>query len=222
VLDYLNDLGQDQVFLITDKDGLEEVREIGPDLILSVGFRSIVPKEVLALPPLGAINFHKSLLPLHRGANPVFWTVLKNTRAGVSIHYMDEGIDTGRIIAQKELAFGLDDKAETLYRKLEELQLELFREVWPRLRLGEIQAFEQEGEPTYHVINDFKELRKIDEDKTVKVSEFINYLRAMTFPPFNNAYIERDGKRYFVEISIKQEESLDKPEKKTTLLKQYQ
>ncbi|CAB1057787.1 hypothetical protein D1BOALGB6SA_2542 [Olavius sp. associated proteobacterium Delta 1] len=222
VLEYLETLKQDELYLFTQKNEIDSIHGIDPDIILSVGFRYIIPPEILALPPLGAINFHKSLLPLNRGANPVFWTILEGTKAGASIHYMDQGIDTGRIIAQREIETDLSDDAKTLYSKLDILQLELFKEVWPQIRKGAIKPVEQGGAPSYHVIKDFKKLRKIDPQSTVRAIDFINFLRAMTFPPFNNAYIEQNGKKYFVKIEITPEDRIRTNAKlKKTLLKQY-
>ena len=207
VLEYLKSLNQDELYLITKEEELKKVKEIQPNIILSVGFRHIVPKDILSVPPLGAINFHKSLLPLSRGANPVIWTIIENAKAGVTIHYMDEGIDTGDIIAQREVNVSLSDNAKDLYQKLEKVQMSLFKEVWPAIRKGEIKRISQCGQASYHVINDFKKARKVDPEQKMRVVDFINYLRAMTFSPFNNAYIEMDEKKYFIEIKIKKDQA---------------
>ena len=220
VLEYLKSLNQDELYLITKKEELKKVKEIQPNIILSVGFRHIVPKDILSVPPLGAINFHKSLLPLSRGANPVIWTIIENAKAGVTIHYMDEGIDTGDIIAQREVNVSFSDNAKDLYQKLEKVQMSLFKEVWPAIRKGDARGISQCGQPSYHVMNDFKKARSINPEQKMRIIDFVNYLRAMTFPPFCNAYIEKNGKKYFIEINIKEEQTLicneDKP-----FLKQY-
>ena len=222
VRQYLHELQQDEIHLIVAKDELNKVKQLKPDIILSVGFRQIIPEDILDIPPLGAINFHKSLLPLHRGANPVFWTILNETRAGVTIHYMDKGIDTGKIIAQMETEVAIHDTAETLYRRLESMQLELFKKVWQKIRKGSVSASDQSGESSYHVIEDFKQLRKISSQRKMNVMKFIHFLRAMTFPPFDNAYIEHNGKKYFIEIKIKEEGLSPDHNKKKTVLNQYE
>ena len=220
VLEYLKALNQDELYLITKEEELKKVKEIQPNIILSVGFRHIVPKDILSVPPLGAINFHKSLLPLNRGANPVIWTIIENAKAGVTIHYMDEGIDTGDIIAQREVNVSLSDNAKDLYQKLEKVQMSLFKEVWPAIRKGEIKRISQSGQASYHVMKDFKKARKVDPEQKIRVVDFINYLRAMTFSPFNNAYIEMDGEKYFIEIKISKDQvSINNGEQ--GFLKQY-
>ncbi|MBW1781643.1 MAG: formyl transferase [Deltaproteobacteria bacterium] len=222
VWEYLKGRDEDDMAVITDKVNAEMLREFMPDLILSVGYRHILQKDILSIPKMGAINFHKSLLPLNRGANPVFWTLLDATRAGVSIHYMEEGVDTGPIIAQREVEVLNTDTASTLYAKLEAVQFELFKSVWPDIRNGNVEKRPQHGEPTLHTIKEFKELRKIYPSQKVKISDFLNYLRAMTFPGFDNAYIEVAGKKYFIEIRVHEEgKPSEKNEAGTTLLKQY-
>jgi len=220
VLDYLKSIDQDDIFLITEKDQLVKIKSVLPDIILSVGFRSIVPKEYISIPRLGAINFHKSLLPLHRGANPVFWTILGQTKAGVTIHYMDENIDTGDIIKQREVGYSFNDTAASLYRRLENVQLELFKDTWPDIRSDQIEPYPQEGESSYHIIENFKALRRINfENNSFEVINFINYLKAMTFPPFNNAFIEINNEKYYIELNIKEKGSSNSSD---TLLKQYE
>jgi len=222
VLDYLKGLNQDEIHLLTQKNEIERILKMQPDIILSVGFRHIIPQEILNLPPLGAINFHKSLLPLNRGANPVFWTILEGTQAGVSIHFMDQGIDTGPIIAQAEIEPEFSDNAKTLYGKLDSLQIKLFKEHWPKIRNGSIKSTPQTKIKSYHQIEDLKRMRKIDLLSKTRISDFINFLRAMTFPPFQNAYVEQNGKKYFVEIKITPEDQIENEGKlSSSHLKQY-
>lgn len=222
VWEYLESRDEDDIVVITDKVDAGMLQEFMPDMILSVGYRHILRKDILSIPKMGAINFHKSLLPLNRGANPVFWTLLDATRAGISIHHMEEGVDTGPIIAQREVRVLDTDTAGTLYARLEEEQFKLFKSVWSDIRNGKISKVPQHGTSTLHTIQEFKELRKIDPNQKVKIADFLNYLRAMTFPGFENAYIEVGGKKYFIEIRIHEGgKTSEKQERKTTLLKQY-
>ncbi len=84
------------------------LRELAPDLIAVASYPALLPPEVLAVPHMGCLNVHPSLLPRHRGADPVFWMFRHDDReAGVSVHWMNEAIDEGEIVAQRSVA--LDD-----------------------------------------------------------------------------------------------------------------
>ena len=120
--------------------------------IVSYGYRHILGADLLAALPDRAINLHISLLPWNRGADPNFWSFLEDTPKGVTIHYMDEGIDTGDIIVQRELRFDTDadETLASTYRKLRDAVEALFRETWPAIRSGDCPRFEQSGTGSYH------------------------------------------------------------------------
>lgn len=95
------------------------IAPLRPDLILSVGFKWRIPTEVLQLPRLGVINLHFGLLPEQRGANPIGWAFRNDDREiGATIHRMDEGFDTGPILAQSRVPIGDDDDADTIFPRL--------------------------------------------------------------------------------------------------------
>ena len=100
------------------------------------------------------MNFHISLLPWNRGADPNLWSFLEDTPKGVSIHYIDDGIDTGDILAQREVPHQREDTLRTSYDRLSETMLTLFKEVWPTLRAGMITAFPQPREGSFHRLRD--------------------------------------------------------------------
>ena len=103
--------------------------------LISYGYRYILPKKVLDLFPSSAINLHISYLPWNRGADPNLWSWIDSTPKGVTIHYLDEGIDTGDIIAQKLVH--MNRGRETLRTSYELLKVEiekLFRNNWPAIK----------------------------------------------------------------------------------------
>lgn len=206
IYDWLLEQGEEVLCLLTSSEQLRLIPELKPDLIISGGFRSIIPKNILDIPKKGCINFHKALLPVNRGANPNVWTILKNTPAGVTIHLMDHGIDSGPILKQREVRFSPADTAGSLYTKLEEAQFDLFRDFWPEFKGGAIQPVKQNAQGTIHKKSDFKNLWQIDLDRTYRAEDFITLLRSLTFPPFKNAYFEKQGKRYYLEIRIHPEQ----------------
>ena len=110
------------------------VEDWDPDITVSFNYHYRVPKEVLALCP--AVNLHISYLPWNRGCHPNFWAAWDGTQNGVAVHYMDEGFDTGPIIARRKIRLEMEDTLRTSHRKLEQEVIELFKEVWPRIKDG--------------------------------------------------------------------------------------
>lgn len=101
VLDYLRQV-EEEVAVTSDPLTVEVVERRRPDFVVSHGYRHIIRREVLARLPDRIVNLHISLLPWNRGADPNVWSFLEDTPKGVTIHYVDERVDTGDIIAQKE------------------------------------------------------------------------------------------------------------------------
>ena len=107
------------------------------------------------------INLHISYLPYNRGSSPNFFSFLDDTPKGVTIHLMDEGLDTGDILCQKELFF--DENKESFastYDKLMQEIKQLFREKWAEIKEGRISPQKQVGEGTYHQMKELEEIRK--------------------------------------------------------------
>lgn len=189
--------------LLTTEVQLQAIEEVQPDYVVSCGYRHMVPEEILDIPEGGCLNLHASYLPYNRGANPNVWSIVEGTPAGVSLHWMDDGIDTGDIIAQREVEIGFSDNGKDLYERVEDAQLDLFRHTWPDIVAGETNTTKQcENAGTYHTKKDFEELCELNPNEEVRVRELLDRLRALTFPPYDNAKIEIDGETYYVEIDI--------------------
>jgi methionyl-tRNA formyltransferase len=134
--------------------------------LISYGYRYILSNEVLGKMKLtrskrrgkfynNAINLHISYLPWNRGADPNFWSFIDNTPKGVTIHYLDEGIDTGDIIVQKEIT--LDTNNGTLATTYKTLQLgiqELFKQNRINIKNGKNLRKKQMGKGSFHKIKD--------------------------------------------------------------------
>ena len=94
----------------------DEVAALAPDLIVLAYVTLIVPESVIAIPSRGAICFHPSLLPRHRGGSAINWTLIEgDEKTGVTVFWTDAGIDTGPILLQREVAIDPDDSAGSLY-----------------------------------------------------------------------------------------------------------
>ncbi len=189
--------------VVTEKSQLSIVDELQPELLISAGFRHVVPDDVLDIPSLGAVNFHKSYLPYNRGANPNVWSIVEDNPAGVSLHYMTADVDAGPVIDRRMVPVKPADDARDLYERLEEAQFEQFVDMWPEIRQGTVDPTEQRGdEGTYHYKREFVDLWEIDRDEVVRVGDFLDRLRALTFPPYDNAYFVEDGRKFHVELRI--------------------
>lgn len=125
-------------------------------IVISYNYKYIITKSILEHLNYNVINLHISLLPWNRGANPNYWSFIDNTPKGVTIHKMDEGIDTGNIIFQKELFF--DEKEESFassYEKLHEEIFNLFISNWDSIKQMSYKEISQGCGGSYHSIKDF-------------------------------------------------------------------
>lgn len=192
--------------ILTEREQLSTISRLEPDLIVSAGFRHIVPEEILDVPELGAVNCHNSYLPYNRGANANVWSIIEDAPPGVSIHYMTAALDAGPIIDRRKVPLSPDDDARDLYERLEAAQVEQFREVWPSIRDGTADTTPQDPDAgTSHRKSDFTALWELDQDAETTVGELLDRLRALSFRPYKNAYFEENGDRYYVEIDITHE-----------------
>lgn len=138
-----------------------EIASLKPDYVLSYCYRFIIKSDVIALLPKKIINLHISYLPWNRGADPNIWSFLDNTPKGVTIHYVDEGLDTGPIICQKLLYFS--EQMETFRSTYITLHLEiqsLFKENWSFIRSSSLKEINQSRIGSYHRIKDMSSIKE--------------------------------------------------------------
>jgi methionyl-tRNA formyltransferase len=120
---------------------LRQLREIDPDLVISVSCPQIFGKELLALPRFGCINVHSALLPDYRGMLPSFWVLAQGEdRTGVTVHYMSPGIDGGDIIGQMSVPIEREDSLRSLMRKCKRVAADLVLETVQRFRDGDVRT----------------------------------------------------------------------------------
>jgi methionyl-tRNA formyltransferase len=125
----------------------EELRRFAPDVCVVTAYGRILPKDILDLPPKGCVNVHGSLLPRFRGAAPIQWSIAHgDAETGVTLMVMDEGLDTGPMLAMKKLPIGPDETSASLYPKLAALGGDLLRESLPAYLRGELKPVPQPSE----------------------------------------------------------------------------
>lgn len=131
---------------------IDMLRQLAPDLFVVAAYGQILRKEVLALPTHGPINVHASLLPAYRGASPISAALLAGlTETGISIMLMDEGMDTGPVLAQARIPIAPQETAVTLDERLAELGAQLLVETLPAWLAGQLTPTPQSalpGEPS--------------------------------------------------------------------------
>ena len=198
-------ISPDQVILTSreTRDRLtEQLAGFQPDLSVLAWWPYLLNKETLQVPVVGSLNFHPSLLPYGRGKAPNFWSLVEGTPFGVTIHWVDENIDSGEIAFQNEIDVAWPDSGETLYRRAQDELVELFANNWPLIRTGQIPRTPQPTQLRCHLQRELEAASQIDLDKLTTSRELLNLLRARTFPPHPGAWFESDGKRYEVRVSI--------------------
>lgn len=167
------------VIEMREKITLEYVKEINPALVISFNYRYIIKKDVISFLGKRIINMHISYLPWNKGSNPNFWSFFDNTPKGVTIHQLDEGLDTGDILFQRELF--LEEEKETFissYNKLLEEMIELFKENWETIRDMQWEAIPQKTEGTYHTMKDMDEIQKVCKiDWSDNIAEYLKKYR---------------------------------------------
>lgn len=136
---------------IKNSDAVEIIKKLSPDIIVVVAYGKILPAEILNIAPYGCINVHASLLPKYRGAAPIQWAVLNgDSKTGVCIMQMDEGLDTGDIILKKETEIGENETSAELFDRLSVIGADALIEALDMIENGSAVAEKQEaGEYQY-------------------------------------------------------------------------
>lgn len=159
-----------------------------PDIVITCAYGQIVPKEILDYPEHGCINVHASLLPKYRGASPITAAIRDGEeKTGITIMYMDEGLDTGNIIQMRDIAIEDDDTLGTLSEKLSRLGAKTLMDTLPRIIECENFDIPQDDEASTYVKMLKREDEVIDFNKTRK--EVYNFVRSINPEPLANTKI---------------------------------
>ena len=162
-----------------------------PEAIIVVGYGRIIPPWMLQLPPYGNINVHASLLPKYRGAAPVQWAIAHGeTVTGVTTMLLNEGLDTGDILMQREMAVRPEDTSVTLWPRLAETGADLLVETLRGLEQKTITAIPQDHAQATLAPILKKEDGRVDFSRTA--TEIHNRLRG--FQPWPGAYAQFRGR----------------------------
>jgi methionyl-tRNA formyltransferase len=184
---------------------LAALRNLVPfDLGILAWWPKLISPAVMGIAKRGFINTHPSLLPYNRGKHSNFWALVGEAPFGVSLHYVDEGIDSGNIIFQQVIDYDWEDTGQTLYNKASIAMFELFKTAYPKIRIGEVYCIPQDPNMgTLHFAHEIDIVSTIDLEKHYTARELINLMRARTFPGHPACCFKENGKTYEITVTIK-------------------
>ena len=168
-----------------NKEIVDTLKDINPDVICVVAYGKIIPKEILEIPKYGCVNVHPSLLPQYRGSAPIQWAILNGDKeTGVTTMYLDEGMDSGDIILQTKTPIDKDETSGELWDRLSKIGAELLVETLEKIENKTAPRIKQPKEFTLAPMLE-KSQAKIDwESKTAQ--EIKNLVRGLN--PIMGAY----------------------------------
>lgn len=180
-----------QPLSIKQSDEREMLVQLSPDLIVTAAFGQLLPRTILDIPPYGCLNIHPSLLPSHRGPSPVAAAILAGDEVtGVSLMRMDEGMDTGPVLAQHQVSLSPEDTTGSLTMKLARIGAELLERTLPLWLNNELAPRPQEEEKATYSRRISKEDGVIDWQRPAV--ELWRKVRA--FQPWPGCYTTWQGK----------------------------
>jgi methionyl-tRNA formyltransferase len=174
------------------------------DYIVTVFWPYLLKSQIIDLAKASTVNFHPALLPINRGWYPHVFNILNQTKAGVTLHCIDSGADTGPIWAQSEVPIYPSDTSDKLYFRLQSEMVTLFCKSWDKIINNKIKPVPQDHKmANYNSIKDVQAYDQIHLDNKYTGREIINRLRARTFGNNGYAYfVDDSGDKIRVAIAL--------------------
>lgn len=189
------------------KEEYQEIIDLNPDIIITCAYGQIIPEIILNNPKYGCINVHASLLPKLRGGAPIHKSIIYGyEKTGITIMYMDKGMDTGDIISKEEVIIEENDTAESLHDKLQKISVPLLLNTIPSIINGTNKREKQNEEEVTYAYNVSREEEHVLFNKTSK--EIYNQIRGLNSWP--GAYAFLDDKNIKLWTSIITNNKYDK------------
>ena len=190
---------------VREPEVIRTLAELRPDIGVVIAFGQILPKALLDMPRLGCLNVHASILPAYRGAAPIQWAILRGEeKTGVTIMQMNEGLDTGDILAVRETPISADETGGSLHDRLSVMGADLLAEVLDLAEAGQLKPVKQGETTTPYASMLNKEMGRIVWDDPALVIE--RQIRGLS--PWPSAYAYLNGKTF----KIWKAEVVDLPE----------
>jgi methionyl-tRNA formyltransferase len=167
---------------VKDQSFIELIKKLNPEMVVLVAFGQILPQEIIDHPPMQCLNIHPSLLPKYRGAAPLNWPIIRGeTKTGVTIMLMDEGMDSGDILLQQETNIGAAETYGELHNRLAELGATLLIKTIEQVVAGTAQRQPQDASGVTFAPRLNKETGKINWHDNV--FNIVNLIRGLSPTP---------------------------------------
>jgi len=186
-----------------DQENQSILKDLELDYIIGIHFPYLVANEILDIPKIGFLNLHPAYLPFNKGWHTPSWAIIENTSFGATLHFMSEQLDNGDIIHQKICQVLPNDTADSLYQKVKETELEVFKEAFSSLTSLTPPRLKQEFKGTSHLKKEIKKIQLLNLQDVSEVQRIIDKLRGLTTNRLDEAaYFFENGKKYFVQVKI--------------------
>ena len=186
-----------------EKTTLEKLRKMQLDIIILAWWPHIIKENLIRIPKLGCLNLHPSYLPYNRGKHPYFWSIVEEVPFGVTLHFIDAGIDTGDIVFQDLVEKTWCDTGSTLYRRGRQTIVDLFKKKFEDIRNGNLLRKKQDmNAGSFHWEKEIEASSKINMDDRYKARDLLNLIRARSGFPHGAAWFTDDGQKYEVRLEI--------------------
>ena len=167
----------------------EFVKELKPDIILTIAYGQIVPQGLLDIPRLGCLNLHGSLLPKYRGAAPIQYALINNEKiSGMTLMEMIDKMDAGKMYAKEEVIIDEDDNSTSLFIKMGDAASKLVKEALPRYINGELKGMEQDESMVTYCPTIKPEQEKID--LSLNKKDIYGWIRGLSDTPGAYLYLD--------------------------------
>ena len=187
---------------------LEKLQNMEIDLIILAWWPYIVKEDLIRIPKMGCLNFHPSYLPYNRGKHPYFWSIVEQVPFGVTLHFIDTGIDSGNIIFQEPIEKSWGDTGATLYEKGKQTIVELFKKKFSEIKRGNIPQTEQPVENnSLHFAKEIEGASEIFINRNYSARELLNLIRARSGFPHGACWFRDNGQKYEVTVQIRKVDS---------------
>lgn len=172
------------------------------ELVLSMHCRQLFPAGLVN--SVRCVNIHPGYIPFNRGWYPQVFSIINKKPVGATIHEMDEKIDRGRIIAQEKVSIKCWDNSAVVYDKIIDAEISLLNKYIKRI-IDHKYKTTKKGKGNLNTSSDFRQLCHLDMNKQMKLGDAIDLLRALTHPPYSNAFFidKASGHKIYVGVHLK-------------------